>query len=107
MSWEKRARGGRYYTRSRRRNGRVIREYVGSGAIADLAARQDAEDRRRRAARAEADQKLRSRLDEEDRRVDEMCQAGEAIVSGLLLASGYRRHNRGEWRRRREGQRAE
>ena len=42
--WEKRERGGLYYTRSRKVNGRVVREYVGSGALGELAALMDAQE---------------------------------------------------------------
>src|SRR5256885_1095839 len=38
VGWDK---GGRYYTRSRKINGQVVREYVGSGPAADAAARSD------------------------------------------------------------------
>ena len=33
MGWER----GRYYTRSKKVNGRVVREYVGTGQLAALA----------------------------------------------------------------------
>jgi hypothetical protein len=34
MGWDK----GRYFTRSRKVNGRVVREYVGTGEVAELIA---------------------------------------------------------------------
>ncbi len=102
MGWEKRARGGRYYTRSRRVNGKTIREYIGTGEMAEIVARLDAVDQKNRCFQAEADRKLQNYLDNEDRTVGELCATVEAIVSGLLVVSGYHRHKRGEWRRKRE-----
>jgi hypothetical protein len=41
MGWEKRERGGLYYTRSRRVDGRVVREYFGTGPLAEIVALED------------------------------------------------------------------
>ena len=101
MSWETRGRGERYYTRSRRENGRVVREYVGRGPVAELAAEHDArcrlerdEARRHRTERHAADAEL-------DRAVAEADEVGELLARLALVASGYHRHHGGEWRRRR------
>ena len=100
--WERRARGGLYYTRSRKEGGRVVREYVGGGILGELAARLDAEDRQRREEMAASRREERERLDPLSAPVEELCDAAEVIARAVLIASGYRRHNRGEWRKRRE-----
>ena len=46
--WERRERGGLYYTRSRKENGRVVREYVCGGVLGEIAAIEDEYQRRRR-----------------------------------------------------------
>jgi hypothetical protein len=100
--WESRERGGLYYTRSRKVNGRVIREYVGGGVLGELAARMDAENRQRREEEAAAWREARDDLEEIAGLVDELCEDIESIARAALLAAGFRRHKRGEWRRRRE-----
>jgi hypothetical protein len=101
MGWEKRKRGGTYYTRSRKINGRVVREYVGTGPLAELAAEMDSLERRRREEDAEAWRAERERLEALEAPVARLCEITEALAHDTLLASGYRRHNRGEWRKRR------
>ncbi len=100
--WESRERGGLYYTRSRKVDGRVIREYVGGGVLGELVARMDAEDRRRREEEAAAWREERESLEELASLVDALCQDVETLAQATLLAAGFRRHNRREWRRKRE-----
>ena len=100
--WEKRERGGLYYTRSRKVNGRVVREYVGGGALGELAALMDAEERQRREAEVAAWREEREHLEELAGLVDELCEAVETVARATLLAAGFRQHIRGEWRRRRD-----
>jgi hypothetical protein len=102
MAWESRERGGLYYTRSRRVNGKVVREYVGGGVLGELVARMDAEDRRRREEEKAAWREERERLEGLVELVDELCQDVETIAQATLLAAGFSRHKRGEWRRKRE-----
>ena len=97
--WERRERGGLYYTRSRKEGGRVLREYVGGGVLGELAARTDEIERRER-ERAAADREERKMLEALDAPLTEAWEATETLFRAALVAAGYRQHNRGEWRKR-------
>ncbi len=102
--WEKRERGGLYYTRSRKEGGRVIREYIGGGVLGEIAALQDEYERRQREEEAAFCKEERERLEGLMAPINELCEAAEVLARAVLVVAGYRRHNRGEWRKRREPQ---
>ena len=99
MSWERRGRGGRYYTRSRRVDGRVVREYIGKGPHAEFVAQMDALQRRGREEQARAWRNEREGMEALDRSFEELHEAARVLTHATLLAAGYRQHNRGEWRK--------
>ena len=96
MGWEK----GRYYTRSRKVNGRVLREYVGGGEIGALAAELDTIQRERREFERESWRIEKEETEAFDETIAQVCQMADIIARAAMLASGFHRH-RGEWRRRR------
>ncbi len=100
--WERRERGGFYYTRSRREGGRVVREYIGGGVLGELAAQLDAEIRRIREEEANTWREERKSMEALlDKPVEELCRAAEILSRAVFVAAGYHQHNRGEWRKRR------
>jgi hypothetical protein len=101
MGWENRERGGHYYTRSRKVDGRVVREYLGGGLIGELAARFDEAEREKRkivAARMRFEQ---ARLEALAAPVVALCEVAEVLCRAALVDGGYRRYQ-GKWRRKRE-----
>ena len=98
MGWER----GRYYTRSRKVNGRVIREYVGAGLLGELAARMDANERQQREDERAADRTRRAELEALDGPLNDLNDLAEMVARAALVAAGYRQHKRGEWRKRRD-----
>jgi hypothetical protein len=104
VAWERRKRGGNYYTRSWRRNGRVVREYVGTGPFAQIIA---ASDRTRRELKKaeweqERDRQVRDmeRLEALAAPLEELSEAAEVLAHAHLLDAGYHRR-KGEYRRAR------
>ena len=98
MGWDK---SGRYYTRSRRVNGRVVREYVGGGAVGELAAQMDAVERDQRLTEHECARAEREAVAALDGPLDELNELADLLAEAALVAAGFHRHNRGEWRKRR------
>jgi hypothetical protein len=101
MGWEKRKRG-------RRPGGRRVREYIGSGALAELLAQLDARAQEERAIEAELAAEEQAERDAYYARLfgplDALEAASGVLVREALTAAGYVRHNRGEWRRPRGSQ---
>ena len=100
MAWEHRKRGGWYYTRSRRVNGRVVREYVGGGLRGELAAAEDACKRAVREAQRKVRAEEQQRLNRQDAPLGKLNTLCSELVQQLLEAAGYCQL-RGEWRKRR------
>src|SRR5215471_17136347 len=92
---------GRYYTRSRKINGRVVREYVGGGEVARLVALQDMIEREKREAERAAQRMERAELEALDARVKEMDRTADQLARAALVVAGFRQHHRGEWRKKR------
>ena len=101
MAWETRARGGRYYCRSHRIGGRVVRDYVGRGPFAELIAADDAAQRAERAAVAASRHAQRATLAAADASLAAFSKTLDRLAAAALTMAGYHRHHRGEWRRRR------
>ncbi len=100
MAWETRG-NGTYYYRSVRVGGRVVKEYAGGGLMGLLGAEFDEERREERAARCEHERAERERWDTLEAPADELDELTDALAGVALALAGYRRHDRGEWRRRR------
>jgi hypothetical protein len=97
VGWDK----GRYYTRSKKVNGRVVREYVGSGRVAELAAQLDAIRREERLLAAVERRMRRAEHDDLDEKVQNLIHVTELLTHAALTVTGFRQHNRGEWRKTR------
>src|SRR5689334_698966 len=93
---------GPYYYRSERVNGQPRQVYVGSGPLGQLAAQLDEAERERRklgAAAAACERTEATALDADGRLVERLA---DALAKAALVVAGFRRHNRGQWRRKRE-----
>src|SRR5262245_60815433 len=96
MAWENRGLQ-RFYYRSRRVNGQVIKTYVGSGHAARLAYEQDL---RQQEAR-EQKRAMRKEIEALDLQTGSLSDMTKTFVKAHLLLAGYLQHHRGEWRKRR------
>jgi hypothetical protein len=108
MGWEVRH-GRRYLYRNRRVNGQRVKEYLaaddqfGFGEVMadDLARLLSLEAKQRRLTR-EKRAEFRHRTDELLRATATADAELRTIVEGLLVTLGFHKHNRGEWRMKRE-----
>lgn len=104
MAWETRPHSsGRYYTRSRKVAGRVLRFYVGGGAKGEAAAAEDAHRRAEAQTRRADRQQDGARLAALDAPIARLDTLTSAMTVAALTLAGYHRHHGGEWRKRRAG----
>ena len=101
MAWEARCdRRQRYYYRSyRTADGKVRKQYLGKGRVAEIAA---ALDELARAERKAAMAAWREQLRQEkaaEAALDDFCNECGVLLQTAMEAAGYCLH-RGEWRRR-------
>jgi hypothetical protein len=96
MGWH-----GPYYYRSRRVGGRAVREYVGTGEVAELVAQRDAirrADRDTEKAGRDAERADLAALEDD---IKALVEATDLVARAALLAAGYHQHQRGQWRKKR------
>ncbi len=97
MGWERRGDVDCLY-HTRRVDGRVVKDYLGCGHVAQLAADLIAEARDRRTALVQARKAEQARLDDLDGAVDRLDRACELMTEATLAAGGMtdaRRRRRG------------
>jgi hypothetical protein len=100
MGWETRERGSSYYTRSKWKGGQVVRQYVGTGPLAELIALDDELKRCQKEEEATYWREERERLEQSVGFLRELEEAAEVLTQAELLACGCHQR-KGQWRRRR------
>jgi hypothetical protein len=104
MGWESRGScHGRYYTRSKRANGRVVREYIGAAGdpLVELVAAADILRQADRRAAAEARRAEEASWQAALAPLLELSRAADVMARAALLAAGYHQHSRSSWRKKR------
>src|SRR5262249_31715253 len=100
MPWEQRGEK-RYYYHNKRVGSRVVRRYLGTGVIAELAAATDDLRRLERAIEARECRDLAARLREAEAALVALCNGTDVLARAARVVGGYHCHARGSWRRRR------
>src|SRR5262245_8362028 len=101
MPWEQR-REKRYYYHNKRVGSRVVRRYIGTGVIAELAAATADLRRLERTIEARECRAEQERFAAAEAPLLELCDLSERLARAALLIAGFYRHDRGAWRLRRE-----
>jgi hypothetical protein len=91
---------GRYYTRSRKVNGCVVREYCGQGSIGQMCALMDADRRARREAERAAWLEEKAHLEALEEQLESLCRLADLLSRAAIVAAGYHQYKR-QWRRKR------
>jgi hypothetical protein len=100
MGWDKHG-SRKYYTRTHRRNGKFVREHVGTGAFAEVIALGDALRRAKRKAIAAQQRQEQARWTAADEILRRFERLLDLITRAALSSAGYHQHARGQWRKKR------
>lgn len=98
MGWEQRG-NRRYYYRVIRSDGRPKKVYVGTGEVADAAAREDANRRAGLAVQRLTAAAVEARVAVAEAALDELGAWTSVLMRAVMLLAGYHEHHR-IWRRR-------
>ena len=102
MGWDYKGRR-RYYSRSKKVNGRVVREYVGCGLRGELAATADVQRRAERQAQNGACHAEEARLEAAENPQRTLDAELDLLLRASLLGAGYSYRPNRHWRRSRHG----
>lgn len=100
MAWERRNGKGEYYTRTRKVNGRDVREYIGTGMKGALAAAADLLRRKQRQFEVQERRAQESQWQSASEPLNSLCKAADVVARAALAVAGYHQHAHSEWRRR-------
>ena len=98
MSWERRQNGMYYYRRRKTQHG-LLRDYIGAGPIAEFIADLDELERAESRDRQRQEAAIRRHWFLADQAFKHAQQMLNADSETRLLSLGYRRQNRGPWRK--------
>jgi hypothetical protein len=104
LAWELRNYRLCYYRSRRTPEGKVVRDYMGSGPRAVAAAAAVARAKALREADRQALLEEQARLAGADDDTEQLAEVGTVLFEASLLVSGFHRQNYGPWRRKRRGQ---
>ncbi len=80
----------------------MVSDYLGTGPAAELCWARHEEERQNYVRERERIRSLRAGLEAADEEINRICSLADLMIRAELLAAGFHRHNRGEWRLRRE-----
>jgi len=101
MSWDRKPKTEkRYYYRTKRVGGRVVKTYIGRGLPGLLAAQQDQKARQRRTSDRDHWDSVLLSADAARQSTDVLLAITRLLMRAVLVAHGYYLHRGHEWRRR-------
>jgi hypothetical protein len=104
MAWESRG-SHHYFYRKRREGRRVVSEYLGNGAAANLTSILTQQEREEHEIERSGRRIWQAELAEVEQQTAELARIIQTFLSATLLISDFHPH-KGQWRRRRHAKRS-